>query len=444
MSKQKDSDDLVRVGPGTPMGEMMRQYWIPAVMSSELECDGVPLRVMLLGEKLIAFRDSSGRVGVMDHRCPHRCASLFLGRNEENGIRCVYHGWKYDAAGNCVDQPNAPPHQDFKDKVKAKAYKVTERNGLVWIYMGARKEAPPLPAIEAALLPEAELQISFVQRECNWLQALEGDIDTSHFGFLHTGSVQPEDVAPDSLLRWTVTNRAPEYHVTDTNYGTMYCAYRGAEAGQTYYRYAHFLFPFITLTPNGFFEDQVACTLNVPMDDTHTMTYNLTWKQKTRPLETLKNGDWIPGLKPEVEYLPNTNDWYGRWRLVASRENDYLIDRGMQKNVNYTGIQGIGRQDQAMIECMGEVVDRSLEHLAPSDRMIAITRKRLLQAAQELLAEKKVPATVDNPDIYLGARGGAFVAPTDVDWLDAYAEKLQTAKSPLGLLNRNGLPLAAE
>ena len=138
------------------MGEMMRQYWIPATMSSELERDGAPMRLMLLGEKLIAFRDSSGRVGVMDHRCPHRCASLFLGRNEENGIRCVYHGWKYDAEGNCVDMPNAPPHQDFKDKVKAKAYKVAERNGLVWVYMGARKEAPPLPAIEASLMPEAE------------------------------------------------------------------------------------------------------------------------------------------------------------------------------------------------------------------------------------------------------------------------------------------------
>ena len=189
MSKQKDSDDLVRVGPGTVMGGLMRQYWIPAAMSSELERDGAPMRLMLLGERLIAFRDSSGRVGVMDHRCPHRCASLFLGRNEEDGIRCVYHGWKFDTAGNCVDMPNAPPHQDYKDKVRAKAYKVAERNGLVWVYMGERAEAPPLPGIEASLLPESELQITFAQRECNWLQALEGDIDTSHFGFLHAGSV---------------------------------------------------------------------------------------------------------------------------------------------------------------------------------------------------------------------------------------------------------------
>ncbi len=143
-----------------------------------------------------------------------------------------------------------------------------------------------------------------------------------------------------------------------------------------------------------------------------------------------------------MQYLPNTNDWYGRHRLVARRENDYFVDRDMQKNVNYTGIQGIGRQDQAAVECMGEIVDRTLEHLAPSDRMIALTRKRLLAAAQELVNEKKVPATVDNPDIYRGARGGAFIAPTSVDWLDAYAEKLQTAKSPLGMLTR--MALAAE
>ena len=132
MSKQRDSEDLVRVGPGTAMGEMMRQYWIPAAMSSELERDGAPTRIMMLGERLIAFRDSSGRVGIMDHRCPHRCASLFLGRNGENGLRCVYHGWKFDAAGNCVDMPSVPAHQDFKEKVKAKAYPAMERAGVGW------------------------------------------------------------------------------------------------------------------------------------------------------------------------------------------------------------------------------------------------------------------------------------------------------------------------
>src|SRR5271169_6623063 len=149
MSKQKDSEDLVRVGSGTVMGEMMRQYWLPAAMSSELQRDGAPMRLLLLGERLIAFRDTAGRVGVMDQRCPHRCASLFLGRNEQNGLRCLYHGWKFDAEGNCVDVPNVTGDGGFKNRIKAKAYKTVERNGLVWVYMGARKEAPPLPQIEA-------------------------------------------------------------------------------------------------------------------------------------------------------------------------------------------------------------------------------------------------------------------------------------------------------
>src|SRR6202162_1162328 len=164
--------NLTQVGPGTLMGELMRQYWIPAVQSSELEREGAPIRLMLLGEKLIAFRDSAGRVGVMDHRCPHRCASLFLGRNEEGGIRCTYHGWKYDVEGNCLDTPNLAGTPDFKRRIKAKAYRTVERNGLVWVYMGSRKQAPPLPQTEATLLPEADVSISFVQRECNWPQAL--------------------------------------------------------------------------------------------------------------------------------------------------------------------------------------------------------------------------------------------------------------------------------
>jgi len=150
------------------MGELMRQYWMPAAMSSELKADGDPMRMVLLGEKLIGFRDSAGRVGIMDHRCPHRGASFFFGRNEENGIRCVYHGWKYDVEGNCVDQANLPPNMDFKQKVRARAYKIAERNGVVYVYMGERQEAPPpLPAVESTLVPEEQLSIRFTQREAN-------------------------------------------------------------------------------------------------------------------------------------------------------------------------------------------------------------------------------------------------------------------------------------
>src|SRR4051812_47259432 len=207
MTVTSDSELLTRVGPGTPMGNFMREYWVPAALSSELTADGPPVRLMLLGEKLIAFRDSKGRVGVMDHRCPHRCASLFFGRNEKDGLRCAYHGWKFDVEGHCVDMPNVPKHQAFPQAVKAKAYPVVERNGLIWTYMGAREVPPPLPVFEAVLLGDDERNLLFVQRECNWLQALEGDIDTSHFGFLHTGGIEAEQAEEGHHGRYALLDR---------------------------------------------------------------------------------------------------------------------------------------------------------------------------------------------------------------------------------------------
>ncbi len=432
MTNASESEELTRIGPGSAMGELMRQYWIPAAKSSEVTAQGEPMRLMLLGEKLIAFRDSAGRVGVMDHRCPHRCASLFFGRNEEGGIRCVYHGWKFDADGNCLDMPNLPAEQDFRQKVKAKAYRVTERAGLIWVYMGSRAEAPPMPEIEATLLDEAELQPMFVQRECNWLQALEGDIDTSHFGFLHVGSVRPEHVGDDNLLRYQVGNRAPAYHVADTDWGTMYSAYRPADDGKTYWRFAHFGFPFWTWVPQGEITDRVQARAWVPMDDTHTMFISLTWTKMSR-MPPLKDGNPIPGARPQIDYQPASSDWYGRWRPVANAANDYLIDRDAQRNdVIYTGISHIHMQDQAITESMGSIVDHTFEHLAPSDQMITRTRRRLLIAARALRDNGTVPPGVDAPEVYARARSGECVAAGD-DWQAVYDERLKQVVRPVAL-----------
>ncbi len=430
--RRKDSEDLVRVGPGTVMGELLRQYWLPAAMSSELQRDGAPLRLMLLGEQLIAFRDSSGRVGVMDHKCPHRCASLFLGRNEEGGIRCTYHGWKYDVEGNCLDTPNLAGSPDFKNRIKAKAYKTVERNGLVWVFMGSRKAAPPLPQIEATLLPESEVTINFVQRECNWLQALEGDIDTSHFGFLHAGSVDPDDVPQDSLFRFTVSNRAPEYHVADTEAGTMYAAYREAAPGKTYWRFANFMLPFWTQTPQGRFDSHLHNRAWVPMDDHHTMFVSLMWRQHPPSIGPDKQGRMMPGFKRVFDYLPNTTDWYGRWRLKGRPVNDWLIDRDAQKNGgNYSGIDGIHAQDQAITESMGPVTDHLFEHLAPSDKMIMATRRRLLKAARALAKDGTLPPGVDDPEIMYAVRSGDFVTESRLGWREAYDAQMRAAFRPL-------------
>jgi phenylpropionate dioxygenase-like ring-hydroxylating dioxygenase large terminal subunit len=434
MTNAIESEELTRVGPGTAMGQLMREYWLPAAKSSEVTAQGDPLRLMLLGEKLIAFRDETGRVGVMDHRCPHRCASLFFGRNEPGGIRCVYHGWKFDADGNCTDMPNLPADQVFMQKVKAKAYRATERSGLIWVYMGARAEAPPMPEIEATLLDETELQPMFAQRECNWLQALEGDIDTSHFGFLHVGSVRPDQVSEDNLLRYQVGNRAPAYHVADTDWGTMYSAYRPAEDDKTYWRFAHFGFPFWTWVPQGDMMDRVQARAWVPMDDTHTMFVSLTWKKMTR-MPPLKGGRAIPGAKAELDYLPQTADWYGRWRPAANAANDYLIDRDAQRNdVIYTGISHIHMQDQAITESMGDIVDHSFEHLAPSDQMITRTRRRLLLAARALRDKGTVPPGVDDPEVYARARSGEAVMP-GTDWRQVYEERLKHVIRPVPLRN---------
>ncbi|MGE5269121.1 MAG: Rieske 2Fe-2S domain-containing protein [Thiohalocapsa sp.] len=429
---RKDSEDLVRVGSGTVMGNLMRQYWIPAAMSSELKADGDPVRLMLLGEQLIGFRDSQGRVGVMDHKCPHRCASLFLGRNEENGLRCVYHGWKFDVAGNCVDTPNLPGDPEFKQRIKAKAYPTIERNGLVWVYMGQRKKAPPLPQIEATLLPESEVNIVFAQRECNWLQALEGEIDTSHFGFLHAGSVNPEDVAEDNNLRFTVGDRAPDYHVSETEAGMMYAAYRPAKPGETYWRFANFMFPFWTQTPQGKFTEHLHNRAWVPMDDHHTMFISLVWKRHPPSVGPNKRGEMLPGFARVFDHQPNTTDWYGRWRLKGNPGNDWLIDREAQRHGgNFTGIAGIHQQDQAVTESMGPVTDHLFEHLAPSDKMIMATRRRLLKVARGWAKDKAVPPGVDNPEIMYPIRSGDFVTEGKLGWRQAYERQLRASVRPL-------------
>jgi phthalate 4,5-dioxygenase len=406
MLNREESALLTRVGPGTPTGDFMRQYWIPAAKSSELVADAPPVRLVLLGEKLIAWRDSNGRVGVMDHRCPHRCASLFYGRNEEGGLRCVYHGWKYDVDGRCLDQANLPPHQQFTDKVRAKAYPARERNGIVWAYMGPRREPPPLPAIEATLIGDA--QVSFIQRECNWLQAIEGEIDTSHFGFLHAGHLDHRTMSPDDPYYYTVYSRTPEYHFAETKWGTMYAAYRDADAEHVHYRCAQYLFPFWTQIPQGDFERHINARAWVPMDDTHTMFI------------------MFAGIRFEVpDLLPNTTQWYGRYRMTANRDNDHLIDREAQRTMaSYTGIASVHGQDQMITESMGEIIDHSFENLAPSDLMIAQTRRRILRTVRALEGEGKVPPGVDDPQIYLGARSGQYIARRGEPWMGTYEERL--------------------
>ena len=418
MLSRDDNELLCRIGPGTPMGNLMRQYWVPAALSSELpEPDGAPLRVRLLGEDLIAFRVSSGAVGLIQNSCPHRGASLFYGRNEAEGLRCVYHGWKFDVGGRCVDMPIEPAESNFKQKVRAVTYPCVERGGLIWAYLGPRPTPPPMPELEATMLADNRIQV--YQRDCNWMQALEGDIDTGHTVYLHLGGVDASEVPPDSWARYALADRAPRYEVTDTDFGVMYGAYRPAEADTNYWRIANFLFPFYAMIPTGVLGLEVRVRAWVPMDDAHTLAFLITHGAPPPP----RNAGRQAVAPPET--LPNTTDWYGRFRCAADGSNDYLIDRKAQKTVSFTGIGSIHLQDQAVTESMGPVYDRTREHLGTSDAMVIRTRKRLIDAAKALRDRGQVPPGVDDPKVY-AVRSGGVVLPRGADWIEA-TQKLRTA-----------------
>ncbi len=432
MLSREDNEILCRVGPGTPTGDLFRQYWIPALLSTELpEPDGPPERVRLLGEDLVAFRDTRGHVGMLAHNCPHRGASLFFGRNEENGLRCVYHGWKFDTAGACVDMPNEPPESSFKHKVRATSYPCAERSGVIWTYMGPRATPPPLPDLEPNMLPEGQYEVAKVLRDCNWFQGLEGDIDTSHLGFLHLGKVKPEDTQPKSFDFYTVNDRAPRYAALDTDFGTSYGAYRPAEQDTYYWRLAHFLFPCFTMIPTGVLGKQVLVRAWAPLDDEHVMF----WSMLQPSSRTFGDGGAgaatravaqgapypQPPDRPAFNCKPNGTGPLEKWRLIQDRENDYLIDREVQRARSFTGIDGIHTQDQAITESMGTIYDRTHEHLGTSDIMVIRTRRRVINAAKALRDRGVTPPGVDSPEVYR-VRSGGVILPRDADWLEATTE----------------------
>ncbi len=365
MLSHADNERLTRTGPGTPMGNLIRRYWIPALFSHEVsEPDGPPVRVKLLGERLVAFRDSSGRLALLDERCPHRTASLFFGRNEDCGLRCVYHGWKFDVDGNCVDMPSEPADKDFKSKVKITAYPCIERGGLVWAYMGPRELMPAFPELEWTVVPDSHRYVTRHVQECNWLQALEGGFDTSHLTFLHGGTPAKVDG-----LKFSLPTR---YEVLRMDFG--FAAGTCREAGENNaWTCSIMLMPFhklIATTPTG-------AHVWVPIDDENTMNYCIEYTHD-RPLEAADLGDSRDGEFIHPELVP------GSERPVANKDNDYLIDRDLQKSgTSYTGIKGIGRQDAALQESMGPLADRSIEHLGVSDMVIIRLRQLLLQTLKD-------------------------------------------------------------
>jgi phenylpropionate dioxygenase-like ring-hydroxylating dioxygenase large terminal subunit len=430
MLSREENELITRVGPGTPMGELLREYWIPMAQSEDLpENDGAPVRILLLCEKLIAFRDSEGKVGLVAENCPHRGASLFFGRNEECGLRCVYHGWKFDTSGACVDMPNEPPESNFKHKVRVASYPCVEQNGIVWTYMGRRSTPPPLPQIGWALVPATQRQSLRYMRECNWLQALEGDIDSSHINYLHsrlnieeslTAASQyfvrsEQDLQHMSLFR---SHGQPALHVLDTDVGVTYGAKRPGGEGQDFWRITQFMLPFYTSIPGN--SERGSAKIWVPLDDTHVMIWEPSWSTVGKDFSP-KERSGHTGRVPAAGFLPNTTNPLEQWRFVPRRENDYMIDRHVQKTQNFTGMdESNPLQDGALQETMGAIFDRSKEHLGTADSMIIRVRRRLVGVTRAHQAGATPPG-VDQPELYR-RRGVQLTLPQGANWMDATEE----------------------
>ncbi|MDB5569364.1 MAG: phthalate 4,5-dioxygenase oxygenase subunit [Hyphomicrobiales bacterium] len=399
MLKPEDNEKLTRVGPGTPGGEMFRRYWQPALMSSELpERDGAPVRVRLLGEDLVAFRDTEGNVGLVDAYCPHRRAPLFFGRNEECGLRCVYHGWKFDRNGDCVDMPSEPAGTPLQARVKLRAYPTHEAGGLVWTYMGPKENMPAPPNYEWLRAPKTHCYVSKTYQDSNYLQGLEGGLDTAHVGFLHS---DPRN----AVTRLSALDKSPRLDVEVTDYGYYYVSHRQIAADEKYVRIYQYMMPAQQMRPSvvsSYGEKQEVPTIDghiwAPIDDEATHVYNIIYSYDANtPLteEFLTEEEAFFGRAPE-DYIPGT------FRLKRNASNDYLIDRSLQKQGNFSGIVGVNTQDMALQECMGKITDRSKEFLGTSDRAI-VTMRRLLLEAIKTVEEGGQPRGA-SPAQHAGAR----------------------------------------
>lgn len=439
MLSAEENAYLTRVGPGSPMGELFRRFWMPALLSSEAVADGPPVRLRLLGENLLGFRDTSGRVGIIEPQCAHRLASLFFGRNEQSGLRCPYHGWKYGVDGQCVDTPNEPENSRMRERIKLRSYPTREQAGVVWVYMGPPECSPlELPQMHWVTAPAGYQHVSKWLQSTNWAQGLEGEIDSSHVSFLHSTNEKysagfhfPYPTLPPEVAEFRAQHKgpvdgAPVLTVKKTDYGMTYGARRHRN-DEFHWRVTHWLLPTYSLIPQAMnLGTNGRCW--VPIDDEHTWTFGYI-SRYDRPY----TGEEIAVIEEGAAFPPRLTR--GTYRLrdgylidtslpVASADNDYLIDRDMQQRTNMTGIWGFNEQDRSVQESMGATVDRSREHLGKADMAVIAARRTLLQLARRLEAGTE-PEIAGRAEAYnVAALDVATGIGTLDELLEAYAMQL--------------------
>lgn len=417
MLRKEQSELLTQTGPGTPMGRMFRSYWIPALLAEELpENDCPPVRVKLLSERLIAFRNTRGEYGLIDEFCAHRGVSLWFGRNEDCGLRCPYHGWKYDVTGQCVEVPSEPEASGFANKIKLKSYPLIERGGVLWTYMGPPEHQPPLPEWEFCTVPQKQTFTTKRLQESNWLQAMEGGIDSSHVSFLHRGDLNNDPLFKGAKgNQYNLSDSRPVFEVVESPGGLYIGARRNAEDGKYYWRITQWVMPsFTMIAPRG--NHSIHGHFWIPIDDENCWA----WSYDYHPLRELTDAELTAmraGKGIHVRYVPGT------FRPAANKDNDYLIDREAQKaGRTFSGVEGIGMQDASLQESMGPIVDRTKENLVSTDNGIIMARHRLLRAAKAF-AEKGVPPP--GVDVaHQRVRAAAVVLPPDVPFKEGARDAL--------------------
>jgi len=387
MTSAEENQTLTRTGAGTPMGELFRRYWLPALLAEELpQADCPPVRVRLLGERLIAFRDTEGRLGLVDEFCAHRGVSLWFGRNEENGLRCSYHGWKYDVTGQCVEIPSEPDNSKLCQRMKLKSYPLVERGGALWTYMGPPERRPALPAYEWLDVPAASRHVSKRLQESNYLQAMEGGLDSIHSTFLHRGSVED-----DPLLKRDAESAAmikgdpsPAFLPLTSPAGLYICTRRRVGGDRYFWRVTQFLMPCFNLFP-PYGDNPCGGHAWVPVDDANCWVFSIDY----HPRRALSAAELAGAENGRGVHVPLLD---GSFLPVANRRNDYLMDRAAQKaRRTFSGVIGVGVQDAAIQESMGPIANRPAEHLVATDKGIVMTRRRLLDAAAALAKGEEPP-----------------------------------------------------
>ncbi len=416
------------------MGALMRHYWLPVLLASELEPGGRVKRVKLLGENLVALRNRHGKVGLLAEFCSHRRASLYFGRNEHSGLRCVYHGWKYDLAGQCVDMPNVLPDSNFQEKVCHPSYPCVERGGVVWTYMGPAGQRFEPPDLEWAQVPESQRLVTKFYQECNYLQALEGGVDPSHISFLH-GVVNDGDEAMQQDLDKAAAGfalavqlaRAPHLEVVETDYGMLLGARRDTDEGMYYWRITQFHMPFHTMPPTDPKANPVLHShIFVPVDDDNLVNWCISW-HPTRDLTAEELAAMHAGLSIHLTtYAPATSAAYGDIRPQASQHNDYLIDWEAHQTRKFFGVPGVGAQDKAITENQQPIVDRSQERLSRADIGIIRVRKSLLDAATALEAHGTQPPGVEPDSFWI--RPASVILPKDTSWAEGATAHLEAPR----------------